>query len=72
MKEPVFLDECAGEGTLAVTEQLIFNQMIGQGRAIHGHERLPAPLTRIMKRSCKQFLARPGLPCNQHRRLGLA
>ena len=51
----------AGEGALAVAEQFALHQVLGQGPAVHRHERHVRALTLLVQRARHQLLARAGL-----------
>src|SRR4029077_4326554 len=60
---------CVREGAALESEQLRFQQLFGQRRAVDGHER-PAPAgRRRMYEACDDFLARSGFAVQAHRRL---
>ena len=43
LEEPLLQSPCVGEGALLVAEELALQEMLGQGHAVHGLERAPAP-----------------------------
>jgi len=49
----------SGKSPLAVTEQLAFNQILGDGSAVDGHKVAGAAVRLLMQRARHQFLARP-------------
>ncbi len=57
----------AGEGAFLVTEQNGFHEIVGDGAAIDGDERLGAPLAAAVYRARDHFLADAGLAFDQHR-----
>ena len=60
-----------GERPSLETEQLTFEQRFRNGSQIDGDKRRFAAAAEVMKRSCDQFLARPALALDQHRRIGI-
>ena len=48
----------AGEGAALVAEEFAFEQLLGDGRAVHGQERLRAAVAVMINRARHQFLAR--------------
>ena len=59
-----------GEGAALVTEQLGFEQRVGQRRAVDRHERAVGARTAVVDGTGDQLLPRPALPGDQHGRLG--
>ena len=57
----------AGEGALLVAEQDQLDQILGDGAAIDGDERLGAALARAVDGARDQFLADAGFALDQHR-----
>ena len=55
----------AGEGTLLMAEQLGFEQVSGNGAAVHRHEGAAVTRTQIMDGSGNDFFAGPGLTEHQ-------
>ncbi len=56
----------AGKAALAMPEQLAFDQVFGDGRAIHFDERLGAARAAVVNGVRHQFLAAAALPIDQH------
>ncbi len=48
-----------------MTEENAFNQIFGDGGAVHRHEPVPRPAARDMHQPGKQFFASAGLATNQ-------
>ena len=69
-EQPVVVAHCAGEGPAHVAEQLRFEQLLRDRRAVHGQERPPAPLAPVVDRLREQFLAGAGLARHQHAHVG--
>src|SRR5215472_10096713 len=67
---PNALRDRTGKGALLVAEKFTLQQAGWDGRAIQLYEGLRAARAEIMNRPCHQFLARTGLPVNQHRGTG--
>ena len=61
----------AGERTALVAEQLRLEQLVGQRRAVDGHERTVAAARRVMDEPRDDFLAGARLAGQEHRRLGV-
>ena len=61
----------AGEGALLVTEQLGFEQVLLQRRAVHLDEVARRPQRVVMDRAGDQLLAGAGFAANQHGRIAL-
>ena len=61
----------AGERAALVAEQLRFEQLIGQRRAVDGDERARAAPRRVVDEAGDDFLAGAGLAGQQHRGLGV-
>ncbi len=59
-----------GKGAALVPEQLVFEQRVGQRRAIDGDERESAPGTEVVKRTGRELLAGSGFTRNEDRGLG--
>ena len=49
-----------------MTEQLVFEEVVGQSAAIDGNERLGMTRPLVVDRACDQFLAAAGLAADQH------
>ena len=62
----------AGERPLLVTEQFAFQQRFGERGAVEADERAVAARAVLVDRAGDQFLPRPALAADQHRRLRLA
>ncbi len=60
----------AGEGAAFVSEQLGFEKLLGQRRAVERDEWSARPRRRAMDESRHDFLARARLPCQEHGRIG--
>src|SRR5262249_26392442 len=60
----------AGEGTAVVAEQLGFDQMLGEGRAVDRDERATPPRRRGVNEAGDDFFARSGLTVKAYRCLG--
>ena len=58
----------AGEGTLAVTEELGLQQGLRNGATVHRYEGAGSARRGLVDGTCHQFLARAGLPGHQDRR----
>ena len=59
-----------GEGAALVAEQLVFEQRVGQRRAIDGDEREPALGTEVMERTGRELLSGSGFTRDEDRGLG--
>ena len=61
-----------GESPLAMSKQFAFQQILGNGGTVDGHEMGRGALRLIVQGACDQFLARATLTCDQHgrRRVG--
>ena len=57
---------CAGEGAARVAEQLRFDQVVRQRRAIEGAERPIAPRSRAVDGACDQLLSAAAFAGDQH------
>ena len=57
----------AGKRPLLVAEQLGFEQVFGDGRAVDGHERAVGPRAQHVQRARKQLLAGAALALDQDR-----
>src|SRR6185437_17060324 len=71
LEEADLLVARAREGAALVAEQLGFDELLGQRRAVDGDERLVGARPVEMQRACDQLLAGAGLAEDQHRRAGL-
>ena len=60
----------AGEGAAHVAEQLAFDQLLGNGRAVHLDERRRLAAAQRVDRAGDQLLARPVLAVDQHAAVG--
>ena len=70
-EEPLAVVAGVGEGPLDVPEQLALQQRVGQGRDVHGDERLLPPLAMLVQAPGNHLLARAALAHDQHRGLGI-
>ncbi len=66
LEPPLALADGAGEGALLVTEQLAFQQVFRQGRAVDGDHRPLAQLRGLVDGPRDHFLARSRLALDQH------
>ena len=66
----LFSFDGAGERALLVSEELAFEQRLGQRGAVDGDERFVSAVRVRMDGAGNQFLPRAALACNQHGRIG--
>src|SRR5208283_5590672 len=60
-----------GECAARVSEQLAFDQALGNRRAVHRHKRSAAPRTQEMERTRQQVLAGSALARYQHAHIAI-
>ena len=71
LKETVAIGLRTRERALAVTEELAFHQVLGDGAAVHRDERELGPRALEVNHPRCEFLAAPRLAIDEHRRLTL-
>ena len=69
-KQPFGLPRCVGIGPFGVTEELVFEQVLGNRAAVDRHERPGLAWTAVVHGVRKELLAGARLAKNQDRRLG--
>ncbi len=67
---PILSSVRAGKAALAMAEQLAFDQLFGDGRAIHFDESLRAARAAVVNRVRHQFLAGAAFAVDQHASVG--
>ena len=60
----------AGEGSPPVAEELAFDQLVGDGGAVHFHQRLSGPQRAGMQSARHQFFPGAALPVDEHAPVG--
>ena len=67
--QPAMCHLGVGKRTAFMAEQFGFEQMVGQGPAVHRHERARAAHPVVVNGARRQFFARAGFALDQHRRV---
>ncbi|MNO74466.1 hypothetical protein D3C76_654660 [compost metagenome] len=70
--QPRLVGQRPGEGPLLVTEQLALDEVLRDGGAVDGNERLGRPIGALVHQAGHHLLAAAGLPLNEYGQLVLA